>query len=198
MSRLPTASCPCCRYEGDLTAFIVNEEARQAINALAHTNPVVNDWLKPMMLYVRLFAPVGEQLGYKMMTRLFYELAELVGSGKVVHKGMTYATTPPLWQRGFDTVRECKTLNLPLTNHSYLLGVVGNMAMDKAIKAERKLESDRVKGHHRAHGYVSPVAALERNSEGKTAQELTPEERAKRDAIRAKALAAAGINIVRN
>ena len=194
MSRLPTASCPCCRYEGDITAFLVSDEARQAINALAQTNPVVNDWLKPMMLYVRLFAPVGEQMGYKMMARLFGELSDLIGPGKVVHKGMTYATTPSLWQRGFDTVRECKTLNLPLTNHSYLLGVVGNMAMDKAVKAERELESDRVKGHHRARGYVSPVSV----NEGKTAQELTPEERAKRDAIRAKALAAAGINIVRN
>ena len=40
MSRLPTAACPCCRYEGDLTAFLVSDEARQAINALAHTNPV--------------------------------------------------------------------------------------------------------------------------------------------------------------
>ena len=194
MSRLPTASCPCCRYEGDITAFLVSDEARQAINALAQTNPVVHDWLKPMMLYVRLFAPVGEQLGYKMMARLFGELSDLIGPGKVVHKGMTYATTPPLWQRGFDTVRECKTLNLPLTNHSYLLGVVGNMAMDKAVKAERKLESDRAKGHHRARGYTSPVDV----NEGKTAQELTPEERAKRDAIRAKALAAAGINIVRD
>ncbi len=188
MSRLPTAACPCCRYEGDLTAFLVSDEARQAINALAHTSPVVNDWLKPLMLYVRLFGPVGEQMGFKQLTRLCYEVAELVGKGTVVHRGNTYSVTPSQWQRGFDVVRETKTLNLPLSNHSYLLGVVGNLAAERADKLERRAEKDKQHGYHRAANYRPPS-----EPQGKRRAEMNPEERAKVDGVRKKCLEAAGM-----
>ena len=188
MSRLPTAACPCCRYEGDLTAFLVSDEARQAINALAHTNPVVNDWLKPLMLYVRLFAPVGEQMGYKQLTSLCYEVAALVGAGTVVHRGSTYSVTLSQWQKGFDIVRECKTLNLPLTNHSYLLGVVGNLASERAAKLELRHERNLQSGQHRSSGYRPPS-----EPQGKRRVEMTVEERAQADAARQKCLDAAGL-----
>ena len=190
MSRLPTAACPCCRYEGDLTAFLVSDEARQAINALAHTNPVVNDWLKPLMLYVRLFAPVGEQMGFKQLTRLCCEVSEIVGKGTVVHRGSTYSVTPSQWQKGFDIVRECKTLNLPLTNHSYLLGVVGNLASERAAKLELRHERNLQSGQHRSSGYRPPS-----EPQGKRRVEMTVEERAQADAARQKCLDAAGLAV---
>ena len=193
MSRLPTAACPCCRYEGDLTAFLVSDEARQAINALAHTNPVVNDWLKPLMLYVRLFGVEGEQMGFKQLARLCYEVSEIVGKGTVVHRGSTYSVTPSQWQRGFDIVRECKTLNLPLTNHSYLLGVVGNLASERAAKMERRAEKDKQHGHHRTSNYRAADESHETG--GKRRAEMSAEERAQADAARQKCLAAAGMAV---
>ena len=187
MSRLPTAACPCCRYEGDLTAFLVSDEARIAINTLAQTNPVVNDWLKPLLLYVRLFAPVGEQMGYKQLTRLCSEVAVLVGKVSIEHRGAMYSVTPSIWQKGFDIVRECKTLNLPLTNHSYLLGVVGNLAAEWAAKKEKRVEHERQTGQSRVPSYQPP-----HEPKGKRRVEMTPEERARADAARQKCLDAAG------
>ena len=132
-------------------------------------------------------------MGFKQLTRLCYEVAELVGKGTVVHRGSTYAVTPSQWQRGFDVVRECKTLNLPLTNHSYLLGVVGNLASERAAKLEARHERDMQHGHHRVPGYRPPTAP--REPQGKRRAEMTPEERAQADAARQKCLEAAGMAV---
>lgn len=147
--RLITAQCPCCRFTGDFDVFLIADEPRIALIAAVDASATVAAFFKPMNLYVRLFGEVGEQMPYKMMTRLYIEITQLMNKPHVTHKGMDYKVTPSIWQHAFDTVREAKNLNLPLTNHSYLLGVVGNLAAAAAGKAEQRIERQRKAGTER-------------------------------------------------
>lgn len=127
---LPLCECPNCRTRADLTVFLAASEPAEALNALIETNPQMKAFIKPMMFYVRLFVPEGEEIGYKMMGRLFRELAAIITKGTVEKNGYTYKVTPSMWAQAFQAVRETKNLDLPLTSHAYYLGVVGNLARE--------------------------------------------------------------------
>ena len=132
---LPLCECPNCRTRADLTVFLAATEPQEALMALVETNPQMKAFIKPMMFYVRLFVPEGEEIGFRMMTRLFYELAAIINKGTVEKNGYTYKVTPSMWAQAFQAVRETKNLDLPLTSHAYYLGVVGNLAREHDKKS---------------------------------------------------------------
>lgn len=127
---LPICQCPNCKTRADLTVFLTASEATDALAALMEVNPTIKAFVRPMLLYVRLFVPEGEEIGYKMMARLFHELGAIINKGTVEKSGYTYKVTPSMWSQAFQVVRESKGLDLPLTGHSYYLGIVGNLARE--------------------------------------------------------------------
>lgn len=157
---LPLCECPNCRTRADLTVFLTAAEPAEALNAMIAVNPPLKAFVKPMMLYTRLFVPEGETVGYKMMARLFGELAIIIGKGTVEKGGFTYKVTPSIWAQGFQLVRETNNLDLPLTGHSYYLGIVGNLAREHDKKGQGVNSS---KPHHtHTHGNPSTAPAAVR------------------------------------
>jgi hypothetical protein len=101
---LPLCECPNCRTRADLTVFLTAAEPAETLNALIDTNPTLKAFVKPMMLYTRLFVPEGQTVGYKMMSRLFTELASIINRGTVEKHGVTYKVTPSMWAQAFQMI----------------------------------------------------------------------------------------------
>lgn len=154
-------ACPDCGFQGELLAFLVDVEARQAIGEALR----VPAELAPLVIrYLRLFRPAEKTLALNKATRLLRELSELIEVGNVKRRGRSWAAPLTAWRDALASMLDTRDrLTLPLRNHNYLLEIVAGLADRTEAVAEIKVEQQRQRGAHREGGVVTttPVRARE-------------------------------------
>ena len=157
-------ACPDCGFQGELLAFLVDVEARQAI-AEALRVPAE---LAPLVLrYLGLFRPAEKTLALNKATRLLRELSEFIEASKVERRGRSWAAPLTAWRDALNSMLDSRDrLTLPLKNHHYLLEIVASLADRVEAAAETKTEKQRQSGAHRetaptAKTTTDPIAARE-------------------------------------
>lgn len=152
--------CPNCGFVSELLGFLVDVEAREAMEAALASAPP----LGPLITrYLGLFRPRERALQLKRIDRLLRELGATIASGKVRRHGRDWPAPLPLWREALDAVldsRDTLTLPLPLKDHHYLYEVVARLANRTEAAAETRVEESRRLGTHREPAPATPATAL--------------------------------------
>lgn len=136
--------CPECGFQGDLIAFVVDVEARQAIAEALRLAPQ----LEPLILrYLGLFRPESRTLALHKAVRLLKELADAIAAGKITRHGRSWAAPLSVWKESLETMLDARNrLTLPLKSHGYLFEIVAGLSDKIEGAAERKVETERRTG----------------------------------------------------
>lgn len=139
--------CPNCALKGDLLVFLQDAAARKTIALVAAIPAPAGE---AALAYIALFNQQGHGTPWSTARQLFRELAGLVRLGQITKKNRpARKTTPQIWADAMAAVVANRAdLDLPLRHHSYLKGVVYNMADDVVAKAEHKTEKRRREAKH--------------------------------------------------
>ena len=118
--------CPCCGAENSLDALFANEEARQAVWAVAQVNGELG---RLAVQYIALFRPTKTALTFDRMAKLLNELLPDMQRGAICRDYMEYIAPPEAWIYGFREMlakRNSGNLKLPLKSHGYLYEVMSS------------------------------------------------------------------------
>ncbi|MBI2801268.1 MAG: hypothetical protein HYX63_13485 [Gammaproteobacteria bacterium] len=140
-------ACPDCGFQGELLAFLVDVEARQAIGEALR----VPAELAPLVIrYLGLFRPSEKTLSLNKAARLLRELSGFIEAGKVERRGRILSPPPFAWRDALNSMLDARDrLTLPLKNHNYLIEIVAGLADKEEAAAETKVEKQRQRGSHR-------------------------------------------------
>lgn len=148
------AVCPDCGMQGELTAFLIDGEARQLAAEFAR---VPGDAGGLVVRYLSLFKPAGRALALNKVTRLVRELADAMQAGMVPRKGRAWPTSPAMWRQALEAMLDARDrLTLPLKSHGYLFEIVAGLANREEAREEHAVEQERRTGRHRE---ATPAAA---------------------------------------
>jgi len=139
-----------------------------------------------------LHSPPGKAIQFRKLTRLLIELIEMIKSGEVTHRGVSYSAPLELWAIGFgevDRMKERGTLTLPFDDHAYLNKVLWSHAAKGVAQQQIKQERQHTARAGAADHPVPPVrqpppprprpTPEDRAEARKTAQEHLAKARAK-------------------
>ncbi len=150
------ATCPSCGCQGDIAAFLVEDDAKRVIAKLAVVDARLG---RAVVDYLPLFKPAKTALRLPRVLRLVDELLALVATGTVCKDERSSArrkATPAAWIAGIEhLLAQRERLSLPLVNHHYLRAVVFGLAEQLNAQAEQQVETDRRAGKHRSAEPVS-------------------------------------------
>lgn len=144
--------CPACHAEFPLEAALSADHARSAFLAVLRLLGPLGSGLAQ---YLSLFRPAKRALSFERIEKLVTELQPMLESKTVTRKGVTYAAPTPVWQQAFAQLIELRDqgkLELPLTNHNFLVAVIAGIAAKAAnqaeLKHEQQLRSGSVRTNH--------------------------------------------------
>ncbi|WP_038315598.1 hypothetical protein, partial [Kingella kingae] len=106
--------CPCCGAENSLDALLANEEARQAVWAVAQINGELG---RLAVQYIALFRPAKTALTFDRMAKLLGEIQPDMERGAIYRDRVEYLAPPEAWIYGFREMlarRNAGCLKLPL------------------------------------------------------------------------------------
>lgn len=135
-------TCPNCGLEGDLTLWLINEDARAAVFEL--TKVSVPEGLL-IMQYVGLFSPPKRKLGVKRAAKLMLEVLPDLQRGTITLDGRDWATSRAAWRSAIESMlaqRDQGKLTLPMTSHHYLYRILAAQADKVEGQQERERERD--------------------------------------------------------
>ena len=118
--------CPCCGAENSLDALLANEEARQAVWAVAQVSGELG---RLAVQYIALFRPARTALTFDRMAKLLGELLPDIERGAIYRDRMECIAPPEAWIYGFREMlakRNSGSLKLPLKSHGYLYEVISS------------------------------------------------------------------------
>ena len=118
--------CPCCGAENSLDALIANEDARQAMWAVAQ---IQGDIGKLVMQYIALFRPSKTTLTFDRMAKLLNEILPDLQRGTITRERVDYPAPPEVWEHALREMlikRNSGSLKLPLRSHGYLYEVISS------------------------------------------------------------------------
>ena len=118
--------CPCCGAENSLDALLANEEARQAVWAVAQVNGELG---RLAGQYIALFRPARTALTFDRMAKLLNEILPDIQRGVIYRDRMECIAPPEAWIYGFREMlakRNSGSLKLPLKSHGYLYEVISS------------------------------------------------------------------------
>lgn len=142
--------CMMCGGKTPVELAVENEAASRAVTRCMQS---LGDVGRGMLAYMALHRPPKRTLTWEKVARLLDELLTLYDSGKVTRDGITTATTDAVWIAALAETRDAAPrLDLPLTDHGYLMAVLAGMAR----KAQRA--GDAVKRGETAVGYSAAHA----------------------------------------
>ncbi len=140
--------CPSCGSKFDLCHALTDADARVALGAALELPPSLAKLVVP---YMALHAPQGKAMAWSKLARLLREITQLVTSGEVTRKKITYVAPLELWREGIEemfSARDTGSLILPIDGHGYLAEIVWR----KAAKATNGQANKReVKVSHPSH-----------------------------------------------
>lgn len=153
------AVCPECGLRADLDVFVSSgDDARALAVALELPAPLA----RPIIGYLRLFAPPRRALSARKRERLLTELRDLIRAGEIQRKGRSWPAPVDYWRHALEAVIEQRDkLQLPLSGHGYLLEIICGVALRAEHRAEVEHEKRRCANAPR-RGTAKPVAAVVR------------------------------------
>lgn len=116
--------CPCCGAGNSLDALISNEEARNALWALAQ---IGGSLTKNLVMYLGLFRPAKSALSQARMATLLNELLPDITAQRIQRNAKVFDAPPQAWSWALSEVvsaRDAGTLSTPLKSHGYLYEVL--------------------------------------------------------------------------
>lgn len=143
-------TCQNCGAVISLDAALGHDGAREAVQiALQLPAPLG----KTLVQYVGLFRPAQRQLSMDRVANLLGELLQMIDTGKVEHKGRTYAAPQTYWQQALEgMLAKRESLTLPLKSHGYLVTIIAGFADKAEAKQEAKAEERKRTGAHHLAG----------------------------------------------
>lgn len=160
---LPTVTCPACNSKMDLDALLGHQGARDALLALAQLHPAQSRAQMVALRYCGLFAPAKQALRFDRIASLLHDMAEMIGTGTLQHKGQTYTCPLSYWIDAMEHMVSLRsTLQLPLKSHGYLKSILaGNIERSQA-QAETTHENQRAGRTPVGHASPTVTAAAHR------------------------------------
>lgn len=132
-----------------LDVLLAEDAPREALNAIVDAHPAGESFVKPLLRYIGLFAPLKGQMSHSRIAALVNELAPMIRSAKIECNGRTWVCPIDYWRQGFEHMlgqRDLGNLILPLKSHGYLLKVLAAFSDKAESRAETRLEAQR-QGH---------------------------------------------------
>jgi hypothetical protein len=175
---LPLFTCPNCRAIMSLDVALADDAPRDALNAIIAAHPAGETFIKPLLRYIALFAPVKSQMSHSRLASLILELIPGIQSAQIERNGRVWPCPLDYWRQGFEFMlaqRDSGKLQLPLKSHGYLFEVLAGMADRTQGSAEARTERQRQ--GHAGYGTTQPVApadALPRIPAPIVKREVTP------------------------
>lgn len=138
--------CPCCGAQPEWDALVQHAFARKALTAAFALPPTLQIHIAR---YLRLF--VSPQAPQRALTpdryaTLLQALVNDITKGAIEARGRTWSAPVASWAAAFEAVFSATAdgrRKLPLRDHSYLYGVLVNMADQAEAKGERATEQQR-------------------------------------------------------
>jgi hypothetical protein len=143
--------CPCCGAENSLDSLIANEDARNALWALAK---IGGGMTKGLVMYLGLFRPEKSVLSQARMAKLMSELLPDIHAQRIQRGGKVFDAPAAAWAWAFGecvSARDSGSLKTPLTGHGYLYEVLSHWRGQTsqfvdAAPAQTKPDSSMVAG----------------------------------------------------
>lgn len=133
--------CPECGCTADLTAFIADSQARQAV---AEALSVPAEVGGPLLRYLGLFRPANRALSWGRFERLLKEVSGAVRARQVRRHGRDWPAPLEVWCAALEEIVERRDkLQLPLRSHGYLYEIVAGAANRAEARAEAERELAR-------------------------------------------------------
>lgn len=140
---LPTCKCPVCHASMSLDVMLSDDSSREALAAIVAVHPQGEQFIKPLLKYVGLFAPEKSQMSHKRIATLVRELEPMIKNERIERNGQTHHAPLTRWIEGFNSVlnaRDSGTLQTPLKSHGYLFTVMAQSEKQEQAHIERQRE----------------------------------------------------------
>lgn len=148
--------CPCCSASASIEAFLNDAEAREAVKLAAslpaHLGPLV-------LRYIALFRPAKRQLSWPRARKLLTEVAEMINTGQVLHRGRSFPATHALFERSMTQMLNSPSIEPPLSNHNYLLKIIAGDSPREQSALESATEDLKRQASNARQGSKSQAAA---------------------------------------
>ena len=146
--------CMMCGGRTPVELAVENDAASRAVTRCMQS---LGDVGRGMLAYMALHRPPKRTLTWEKVARLLDELLTVYDRGSVTRDSITTATTDAVWIAALAETRDAAPrLDLPLTDHGYLMAVLSGMAR----KAQRA--GDAIKRGETTVGYSAAHAPVER------------------------------------
>ena len=204
--------CPCCGTSASLELFIGNDIAAKAVIRALSITAVGRLVIK----YLGLFRPQQKTLSMDRVAKILDDLLPMIEQGEIKRNGISHKVNHAAWEAALTKVLEMRDLGklqLPFKNHAYLLEVViteiGKVAspshaldssmakvaptvLDEVLSAQDTESLAEIQANKQAE--LAKQAERERAEEKRKTDEhyqrvralMTPEERARADAMAAR------------
>ena len=128
-----------------IDVLLADDAPRDALMAIVNIHPQGERFIKPLLRYVGLFAPLKSQMSHSRIASLINEIEPMVKAGKIERNGIIHIAPLDYWIDAINAVltsRDAGKLTLPLKSHGYLLEVIASRANSTAAKIEQKREAE--------------------------------------------------------
>ncbi len=118
--------CPNCGAVASLDLLLTNDDARNAIAALA---AISGELAKTTIRYCGLFRPAKSQLSFARLAALLNQLLPDIKAQRIERDGKVYEAPLDAWLHAMQamlTRRDNHQLKLPLKSHGYLYEVISD------------------------------------------------------------------------
>ncbi len=122
--------CPNCGAVASLDLLLTNDDARNAIAALA---AISGELAKTTIRYCGLFRPAKSQLSFARLAALLNQLLPDIKAQRIERDGKVYEAPLEAWLHAMQvmlTYRDNHQLKLPLKSHGYLYEIIAGYKPD--------------------------------------------------------------------
>ena len=150
--------CMMCGGRTPVELAVENEAASRAVTRCLQS---LGDVGRGMLAYMALHRPPKRTLTWEKVARLLDELLTAYDRGTVSRDGATTAVTDALWIAALAETRDAAPrLDLPLTDHGYLMAVLAGMARKAQRAGDAVKRGETTVGYSAAHAPAQAPASV--------------------------------------
>lgn len=147
--------CMMCGGRTPVELAVENDAASRAVTRCMQS---LGDVGRGMLAYMALHRPPKRTLTWEKVARLLDDLLTVYDRGNVTRDGITTATSDAVWVAALAETRDAAPrLDLPLTDHGYLMAVLAGMARKAQRAGDAVKRGETAVGYSAAHAPASHV-----------------------------------------
>ena len=147
--------CMMCGGRTPVELAVENDAASRAVTRCMQS---LGDVGRGMLAYMALHRPPKRTLTWEKVARLLDELLTVYDRGNVTRDGITTATSDAVWIAALAETRDAAPrLDLPLTDHGYLMAVLSGMARKAQRAGDAVKRGETAVGYSAAHAHAPHV-----------------------------------------